>query len=168
MTLPVESWQEGHVEACQVCREKRHASAVAIHEATHLAVALALGLTVEFCSIDDGREVAMSELESSLYGHIYPAGSMIPAQVTRLADDSLERHPTGTLVAMVAPSCVVTSDPDIDAYGALEAQMGVHMAKVMGIDPIEILDSAKAEVTDLEGRILRYAERLAQKGRIDL
>ena len=169
MELPVADWQDEHVRACQVCRKKRHSSAVAYHEATHLAVATGVGLTVEFCSIDDTKQVEATALEAGLYRFMgLKRGTLIPAQITRLAEDSLQRAPELVLVALVAPSCVVTGDPDIDLYAHLEAEIGVDVAKRMGFDPDEILDRAKREVERTQFEIVRYAGRLALQGRIDL
>ena len=169
MELPIADWQEEHVQACSVCRRKRHLSAVAYHEATHLAVAKEIGLSVEFCSIDDTKQVAATGLEAGLYRFMgLKRGMLIPAQITRLAEDSLQREPKLVLVALVAPSCVVTGDRDIDLYARLEAEVGVDVAKTMGFDPDEILDRAKLEVERTQDDIVRYAERLAAEGRIDL
>jgi len=88
--------------------------------------------------------------------------------VTRLDDAELERAPKRTLVAMVAPSCIETGHDQIDTYASFEATVGVRMAKAMDIDPDFILDWAKREVIRTEDLILRYAERLATEGRIDL
>ena len=42
-------------------------SAYAFHEASHAAVALDLGLTVEFTAIDAQQEIEVTRLEASLY-----------------------------------------------------------------------------------------------------
>ena len=164
---PVPPWLEDHVSKCQPCLYRRHWTAVAMHEATHLAVATEIGLKVHYCSIDDTKEVELSELEVRLYPML-PVGTRVPAVLTKLDDGELDRAPKRTLVAMVAPSCIETGDDQIDTYAALEATIGVRMAKSLGLDSDQILDWAKREVERYEADIIRYAERLAWEGRIEV
>ena len=75
--------------------------------------------------------------------------------LTRLDPRSLVERPRETLVAMAAPSCIATGHPAADAYAAAEASLVTLAATERGLDPDEILDSAKAEVTAVEHRSSR-------------
>jgi hypothetical protein len=65
MEIPQPTWQRSHLETCAPCREMWWLSALAIHEATHAAVALDLGIKVDFVSINEREEVEASGLRST-------------------------------------------------------------------------------------------------------
>lgn len=165
--LPLDEEQEKHDSVCPRCREIWHLSALAIHEATHAAVAQRLGLKVKFVAIDEEQEIEVTKLEAALYPLIQP-GMKIPAMATRLSEDSLRRHPEGVLVAMVAPSCVHTGHPHIDEYAAVESCIAIRRAKTLGLDGDTIFDRAKVLVEECQDRILELADQLADTGWVDL
>jgi len=167
MQLPLRD--SSHEETCVVCRDIWWRSAMAYHEATHAAVALDLGLGVEFVAIDEAKEIEVTKLEASLYPLI-KAGMKIPALATRLDERSLRTAPRAVLVSMVAPSCVVTGMPQVDEYAAIEATIGAERAKRLDLDPDEILDEAKLVVSKgvVQDRVLALATDLAKSGWVDL
>lgn len=167
MKLPLVD--SSHEEKCMRCRALWHLSALAYHEATHAAVALDLGLKVEFVAIDENREVEVTKLEATLYP-IIKAGMKIPAQVTRLDPKSLRDEPINVMVAMVAPSCVTTGHPQIDDYAAMESFIAVRLMRAQGIDADAVLDRALREVkkTAVQDHVLELAELLSQTGWVDL
>lgn len=165
--LPVADWERPHFEKCVVCRELWHRSAMAYHEATHAAVALDLGLRVEFVAIDEDQEIEVTRLEAALYP-VIRAGMKVPAMCTRLDPKSLRRAPKRVLVAMVAPSCVHTGHRQVDNYAALEALIAVQAMEIKGFDRDEILDWAKRSVEASQETILHLATQLAETGWVDL
>ena len=96
-----------------------------------------------------------------------PEGIRIPATLTRLDPRSLVERPRETLVAMAAPSCIATGHPAADAYAAAEASLVTLAATERGLNPDEILDSAKAEATAVEQQVLALAGQLAAHGWVD-
>jgi hypothetical protein len=167
MDLPLVD--SSHEEKCGVCREVWHRSALAYHEATHAAVALDLGLKVEFVAIDEDREVTVTKLEAALYP-IIRTGMKIPALCTRLDERSLRDSPEKVLVAMAAPSCVLTGHRQVDDYAGMESFIAVRLMKAKGIDPDEVLDLALRTVEQpvVQDRVLELANGLAETGWVDL
>ena len=165
--LPVPNWERPHFEKCMVCARLWHRSAMAYHEATHAAVALDLGLKVQFVAIDEDQEIEVTRLEAQLYP-VIRAGMKIPAMATRLDEKSLRAAPKKVLVAMVAPSCVHTGHRQVDNYAALEALLAVQMMEVKGFDKDEILDWALRSIERSEEKILSLARQLAETGWVDL
>lgn len=166
LELPLHEAQVSHVSTCGACRPHWRLSATAIHEATHAAVALRLGIAVEFVAIDDWQTVEASTLEAVLYPILQP-GTPIPALITRLDPRSLQRQVREVLVAMAAPSCVVTGYPHIDAYSAIEAKIATEYAALRKLDGDEILERAKSEVEAVEQEVLTIAAQLAAHGWVD-
>jgi len=162
-----EAWRR-HNETCMVCQRVWHLSALAIHEATHAAVALDQGLKVEFVAIDENREIEVTALEAALYPLI-KAGMKIPAMATRLDAKDLRREPVKVFVAMVAPSCVETGHPEIDDYAGIESFIAVRQMKARDIAPGPVLDEAKLAVEQphIQDKILEIANRLAETGWVD-
>ena len=169
MELPLSSADEKHSATCFACSRIWTASALAIHEATHAAVALDLGLGVEFVAIDDGQEVEVAAHEVTVYPLIR-LGMKIPAICTRLDSQSLQREAKKVLVAMTAPSCVKTGHPQIDEYSAVVACMATERARRRGFEPDEILDWAKQEmeIRRVKDHVLTLAGELAALGWVDL
>ena len=165
--LPIAEWERSHFEKCMVCQTLWHRSAMAYHEATHAAVALDLGLKVQFVAIDEDQEIEVTPLEAALYP-VIRAGMKIPAMCTRLDPKSLRSSPKEVLVAMVAPSCVHTGHRQVDNYAALEALLAVQMMEVKGFDKDEILDRAHRSVSSSEEKVLSLARQLAETGWVDL
>ena len=167
--LPVSELQEKHNRTCTPCGRAWTASAYAVHEATHAAVAIGLGLRPEFVAIDAEQEIALTRMEASLYPMLR-AGDLVPAVATRLGDDALRHEPKKVLVAMAAPSCVKTGHRIVDEYAAVEACIATERARTTGHDPDEILDWAKTEVElpAVQDMILELARQLAKTGWVDL
>src|SRR6187399_2820622 len=95
--LPVSESQEKHNRTCTPCGRAWTASAYAVHEATHAAVACDLGITPVFVAIDAQQEIELTPMEASLYPMLR-AGDLVPAVATRLGDDTLRREPMKVLV----------------------------------------------------------------------
>ena len=165
--LPLSPSDEKHSRTCPPCGRTWTASATAIHEATHAAVALKLGLGVEFVSIDDEHEVEVSRAEVALYPMVLKPGMMIPATITRLDPREIQRHREEVLVAMVAPSCVQTGHRLIDDYAAIEAMIAKQRASLWKLDTDRIFDRAKTTVESVEQEILALAAQLAEHGWVD-
>jgi energy-converting hydrogenase Eha subunit G len=140
-----------------------------MHEAAHAAVALELGLMVEFTSIDDVQEIEITREEAQLYPQIR-AGMKVPALCTRLDPKSLRTEPKKVMVAMVAPSCLTTGHPDVDTYAEMESCIAVRVCKLRGLDPDEICDWAKREMDrpSTQEMLLRLAGQLTLHGYVDL
>jgi hypothetical protein len=166
MHMPVGEVHRKHVSTCGACMPKWMASATAIHEATHAAVALKLGLKVEFVAIDEQREVEATSLEAALYP-IVRAGMKIPATITRLDPRALQRNREEVLVAMAAPSCVETGFLPIDEYAAVEAFVVRQWTERWALDTAWVLDRAKRTVESVEPQILAIAAQLAEHGWVD-
>jgi hypothetical protein len=77
------------------------------------------------------------------------------------------RRRQDVLIAMAAPSCVVTGFRPIDDYAAVEALIARQRAEAWKLDPFEILDEAKRRVEATEQSILAIAEQLAAHGWVD-
>ena len=167
--LPVSESQEKHNRTCTPCGRAWTASAYAVHEATHAAVAMGLGIEPEFVAIDAEQEIALTREEASLYPMLRE-GDMVPAVATRLGDTALRKYPNRVLIAMAAPSCVKTGHKIVDEYAAVEACIAVERAKVLDGDKLGILDRAKEEVERpwVQDKILDLARQLAKTGWVDL
>ncbi|MEI7761587.1 MAG: sce7726 family protein, partial [Thermoleophilia bacterium] len=135
-------------------------SALCLHEATHAAVALALGLEVEEVRVVGTMHA--DELTAGLYG--IPVGTEIPAAGTRIPDEYLETHPLELLASMMAPSCRPTGDEAIDEYGAHEKEWAIARAGERGVDTEEVERLARATVTAQEARIVEIAAVLGRDG----
>ena len=169
MELPQPEYQRSHLEACAACRGLWTRSAFAYHEATHAAVALDLGLKVEFTSIDEDREVEVTSLEATLYPMI-KAGMKIPAICTRLDPEAIRDRPLDVMAAMVAPSCVQTGNTSVDDYAGMESFIAVRLMKARGMDVDAVLDRALRIVRKVavQDRILDLAKQLTATGWVDL
>jgi len=169
MEIPQPEYQRRHNETCMVCQQTWHLSALAIHEATHAATALDLGLKVEFVAIDDSKEVEVTALEAQLYP-VIKAGMKVPAMVTRLDPTTLRRWPQKVFTAMVAPSCVTTGHTQIDDYAAMESFIAVRLMRAREIDADAVLDRALRVVkkTTVQDKVLELASALAETGWVDL
>src|SRR5262245_50365571 len=99
--------------------------ALCLHEATHAAVALALGLNVEEVGVTD--EMVLDEATERLYG--LAAGAEHAAAGTRIPDEYLETHPCELLAAMAAPSFLPTGLAWIDRYAEREAEGAYQAAR---------------------------------------
>jgi len=166
--LPASESQERHNRTCISCGREWTLSAYAVHEATHAAVAMNLGIKPEFVAIDDTQEIEVTKTEASLYPLI-TAGMKIPAIATRLGDDALRDNPREVLISMAAPSCVRTGHLLIDEYAAVEACIAVERANVLGFG-LDVLDAAMREVEEenVQSWILELANQLTQTGWVDL
>ena len=142
-TLPLDSFQ-----------------ALCLHEATHAAVALALGLTVEEVRVTG--TLSLDEVTEQLYG--LPGGSELPAAGTRIPDEFLETHPRELLAAMAAPSYMPTGVASIDRYAAAEAASASAAARERGVDPAEVAELSAATVAAQEARIRDLAAVLEREG----
>ena len=140
--------------------EPRPSRALCLHEATHAAVALALGPEVEEVRVV-GTMYA-DELTASLYG--IPVGTEIPATGTRIPDAYLETHPLELLAAMMAPSCRPTGDEAIDEYGAAEREWAVGQSRERGVDTEIVEGLTRATVKAQEARIVEIAAILERDG----
>jgi len=169
MELPVPEYERSHLETCAACRGLWTRSAFAYHEASHAAVALDLGLKVEFVAIDENREIEVTELEATLYP-VIKAGMKVPAICTRLDPEAIRRKPFDVMAAMVAPSCVQTGNTPVDDYAATEAFIAVRLMKARGMDPDGVLDRALRIVRKVavQDRILDLAKQLTATGWVDL
>ena len=136
------------------------ASPVAIHEAAHAAVALHLGLSVREVRIQG--QLLVPKYCETLYG--IPEGTPMPGTGCILEDDCLEQDLEGVLVAMIAPSCIRTSDTAMDAYAEIETTLALVMGDKHGLDPDWLLDRAHGAVTECEDEIIRIADLLEEKG----
>ena len=167
--VPLSEQDEQHSRTCFACERKWTLSAFAVHEATHAAVALDLGLRPLFVAIDAEQEIEVTKTEASLYPLI-KAGMKIPAVCTRLDDRDITRSPKKVLTAMAAPSCVRTGHRVVDEYAAVESCIAVERARALDLDPDEILDWAQRTVSrpPVQDHILALAARLAQTGWVDL
>jgi hypothetical protein len=133
---------------------------VCIHEAAHAAVALHLGLAVREVRVE-GQLLTPKYCET-LYG--IPEGTPVPGTGCMLEDDCLEQDLEGVLVAMIAPSCIQTDDPAMDAYAEIETTLALVMGDKHGLDPDELLDRAHEAVIETEDEILRIADLLEERG----
>ena len=132
----------------------RHLSrraALALHEATHATVAMKMGLTVAWVSIDQG----------------YDEGVNFMAAV-KIPDESIdmERDREAICVAMAAPSFVITDDEEMDRYARAEASLAFTVAGQHGIRPHEVYEEAARLAADLYPEIGDLADRLALEGRV--
>jgi hypothetical protein len=134
-------------------------AALCLHEATHAAVALALGVTVEEASV--AGTLRVDAATASLYG--ITAGD-VPAGGTRIPDECLETNPREVLAAMAAPSCIATGVEAIDQYGALEAQWAIARAEERGLDPIGVLHLARTTAYAQRKAIAEIALALERDG----
>jgi len=140
--------------------EPNPSRALCLHEATHAAVALALGLEVEEVRVVGTMDA--DELTANLYG--IPVGTEIPAAGTRIPDEYLETHPLELLASMMAPSCRPTGDVAIDKYGADEKEWAFERAGERGVDTEAIERLARATVEAEEARIVEIAAILERDG----
>ncbi len=134
--------------------------ALCLHEATHAAVALALGLTVEEVCVTGTMHT--DEATEQLYG--LPVGTELPAAGTRIPDEFLETHPRQLLAAMAAPSYLPTGVESIDDYAAAEAASAFAAARERGVDPAEVAELSEATVGAQEARIRDLAALLTDQG----
>jgi hypothetical protein len=132
-------------------KDRRYA--VATHEATHAVIAMKLGLPVEWVSIEHGLEEGIR----------FQAAVKLPDEKLEMERD---RH--ALLVAMVAPSFLLTYDDDVDAYARLEAFLAYEIARRHGIEPENVYDDAATVVTDEQISIYDLADRLEAEGRVVL
>ena len=140
--------------------ETRPSRALCLHEATHAAVALALGLEVEEVRVVGTMHA--DELTASLYG--IPVGTEIPAAGTRIPDEYLETHPRELLASMMAPSCRPTGDEAVDDYGAAEKEWAIARAGERGVDTEAVEGLARATVKAQEARIVEIAAIVERDG----
>lgn len=167
--LPRPDSETRHNETCFKCMPRWTKSAFAMHEAAHAAVALELGLRVEFTSIDDQQEIEITAEEAQLYPQIR-AGMKVPAICTRLHPKSLRLAPKRVMVAMLAPSNLTTGHPDVDTYADVESAIAVRVCKIRGFDPDEVCDWAKREMDrpSTQEMLLRITKQLTLSGWVDL
>lgn len=139
--------------------------ATAIHEASHAAVALRLGLTVR--RVQTGGWCRVPRYCAKLYPGVV-AGVPIRTPITLLEEDCLDVSPTEVLIAMAAPVFVLTDDKALNTYAALEAKLACRYAqKHTRVRPAWVLDRARHLAAACEPRIYEIAARLEQEGRID-
>jgi hypothetical protein len=134
--------------------------ALRLHEATHAAVALALGLTVEEVRVTGA--LSLDEATERLYG--LEVGAAVPAAGTRIPDEFLETHPRELLAAMAAPSFMPTGVVPIDRYAEAEAAGAAAAARERGVDPAEVIELSAATVAAQVVRIRDLAEVLEREG----
>jgi hypothetical protein len=139
--------------------------AVALHEATHAAVALHQGLAVR-------RVLMRGWFRVPRYcAQLYPGlvrGVPVKASICLLEEDCLDTHPFEVLVAMAAPSFVATDDAKMNTYAWLEAKLATRYAtNRTKIRPERILDRARSLAAVCEPRIYEIAERLDRNGWLD-
>jgi hypothetical protein len=141
------------------------ASPTAIHEASHAAVALRLGLTVRRVQLKGW--VRVPRYCAQLYPGVV-AGVPLPSPICLLEEDCLDLTTAEVLISMAAPMFVVTDDTKINTYAALEAKLACRYAtNHTKLNPATILDRARSLAAVCEPRIYEIAERLDQEGRID-
>jgi len=139
--------------------------ATCIHEASHAAVALRLGLTVRRVQV--GGWCRVPRYCAQLYPGLV-AGVPIRSAITLLEEDCLDHSTVEVLIAMAAPMFVVTDDSKINTYAWLEAKLATRYAKnKTKLRPDLILSRAKSLAAVCEPRIYEIAERLEQERRID-
>ena len=134
--------------------------ALCLHEASHAAVALALGLTVEEVRVTGA--LSLDDVTEQLYG--LEVGAALPAAGTRIPDEFLETHPRELLAAMAAPSYLPTGVVSMDRYAAVEAAGAFAAARERGVDPAEVAELSAATVAAQAARIRDLAEVLAREG----
>ena len=125
--------------------------AIALHEASHAVVAMAVGLPVEWVTIDAGREE----------GIFFTAAVKIPDEKIDRERDLFE-----ICVAMAAPSFLPTEDEEIDRYAALEASLAYTVAGRAGIPPADVYAEARRWTIFREHEISELADRLTEEGRV--
>ncbi len=135
-------------------------AALCLHEATHAAVALALGVHVEEVSV--AGTLRVDAATESLYGVL--SDTDIPAGGTRIPDQFLETHTREVLAAMAAPACISTGVDAIDHYGALEAEWALDQAAVRGVDPDAVLELAQTTTEAQSDAIYELARSLERDG----
>lgn len=125
--------------------------AIALHEASHAVVAMAMGLPVEWVSIQAGHDE----------GIFFTAAVKIP-------DEKIdrERDRFAICVAMAAPSFFPTDDEEIDRYAKLEASLAYTLAGKNGIAPAEVFGEAERWMLFREHEVLELAERLTEEGKV--
>jgi hypothetical protein len=135
--------------------------ATCIHEATHASVALHLGLVVREVRVKGWTKVPR------YCAQLYPGiirGMPIRTPVTLLEEDCLDTHPFEVLIAMAAPSFVVTDDRKINRYAGLEAMLAYRYADKHGIPSIRVQARAQRISAAVEPDIYDMALRLEREG----
>lgn len=124
---------------------------IALHEASHAVVAMAVGLPVSWVSIEHGRDEGID----------FTAAVKIPDELIDRERDLFE-----ICVAMAAPSFIETGHEEIDRYARMEADLAFTVAGKNGIPPAEVYQRAKVLTIEREYEISDLAERLVNEGRI--
>ena len=125
--------------------------AIALHEASHAVVAMAVGLPVEWVSIVADRDE----------GTFFTAAVKIPDEKIDRERDLFE-----ICVAMAAPSFIPTGDEDIDRYASMEADLAYTIAGKSGIPPADVFTDAQRWTIFREHEIGELADRLTEEGKV--
>jgi hypothetical protein len=135
--------------------------AVCIHESTHAAVALQLGLHVR--RLQSGGWLRIPRYCAQLYPGLV-RGLPVRSPVCLLEEDCLDTNPQAVLIAMAAPAYLPTGERKTDLYARMEALLASRYAKQVALDAGEIQFRASFLAEVLEPRIQEIAERLHEEG----